>query len=315
MRYRERLALCSVLSLFLNLAVLLAPWQQQAARGHVADAPLVLRLQERPSPAAVPPPEPPQVIETFADAHRPVETTNLLSDHNANAADAELHDGREPGPRLDEQGELVSMPMAPGPSPQAPPPHPIAREKERTAVEEAPEKRRSTDEEINALLEVVDAAEQTETSVEPQETREAPEEQPLLAAAAPFPAAAAPQPGRGRIDGRVIERGFTSFEALQDDVAAYYLHHVKPLIRRTWITTMLTRYTGSTRMVAEIEVAIAPDGRVAAATIVGSPMSRIYAALCRESVLKAGPFRPFPFRVPPEYRDENLVIHCTFQWQ
>lgn len=316
MHYRRRMALCSAVSLLLNLAVLLAPWQQQAALGHVPDAPLQLRLRAEPPPPPDPQAPRPQVIETAVAAHRPVEPTHLLSDRNANAADAQLHDGAALGPRLDEQGDLVSMPVAPSRSQEGSPLPPRTRQT-RAAEEEEPagepmETAQQEAVESAALLEALDAAERPD---EDRDRAEAPEQQPLLAQALPFPGGETPQRGRGQMDGKILERGFTSFEALQDDVAAYYLHHVKPLIRRSWIAAMLTRYTGSTRAVAEVEVAIAPDGRVVSATNVGTPTNRIYAALCRESVVKAGPFKPFPFQVPPEYRDENLVIHCTFQWQ
>ncbi|HNR32046.1 MAG TPA: hypothetical protein PKI11_14235 [Candidatus Hydrogenedentes bacterium] len=310
MRYRQRLALSAVASLCVNLAVLLVPWQQQAARARVYDTPLVVRIQTEPPRAPEPPPSPPQVVEATVEAHRPVEETNLLSDRDAVAADAVQHDGTEPGPRLDEQADLVSLPAVPAPPREAPPTAGIEEHRDTPRPKDAQKTRRAADAEIEGLL---DAPAPERPDADADDAGRA-EERRVLAQVPP-PLADAPQRGRGRVDGRVLERGFTSFEALRDDVAAYYLHHIKPLIRRSWITIMLTRYSGSTRAVAEVELAIAPDGRIVSAVVVGEPTSRIYAALCRESILRAGSFKPFPFRVPPEYRDENLVIHCTFQWQ
>lgn len=314
MSYRQRLTVSATLSIALNTALLALPWSAGGARLPEPRAPIILNFEQE-SPAAPPAPEPtpeqpPQAIETTQEATRPVESTNFLSDKNANAADLAPHDGTHPGPRVEEEDELVSVPMPPPAQPE-------------TASERTPQKNKQADREDdkdNAETNKKFAASEAPVDesgefVEGKPADDARKEEALLARANPAAASDAPRRLRGKLDGRVMEQGFVGFEAIRDDVAAYYLEHVKPLVRRNWITNMLARYSGTMRAVAEVEMAISPDGALAYAEIRGKPTNRIFAALCKLSIEQAAPFKPFPFRVPPEYRDQNLVVHCTFHWQ
>ncbi|MFP4501750.1 MAG: TonB C-terminal domain-containing protein [Candidatus Hydrogenedentota bacterium] len=128
---------------------------------------------------------------------------------------------------------------------------------------------------------------------------------------APQPATEAPQRGQGDVEGMAVEEGVAAFAALRDEVAAYILQ-LKPMIRRSWLTLLLTRYSGTSPTEATVKVVIAPDGTLVAAELMDSAEDRIYAALCRQAVRNAGPFPPFPFEIPREYRGENLVIRWTF---
>lgn len=308
MSYRQRITVSATLSVALNIALLALPWSASGSRMSPSRPPIVLNLEpESPVPPPEPPPQqPPQAIETSREATRPVEDTNLLSDKNANAGDLELHDGAQPGPRVQEASDLVSVPL--------PPPRPATESSESSPRE--PDQTDHEEKDKSTLTEAKpDLPVSTEGDNDEEAANEAPRERTLLARAEPAATSDAPQQARGRIDGRVMEQGFVGFEAIRDEVAAYYLKHVKPLIRRNWITNMLARYSGVTRAVAEVEMAISPDGSLAYAEIRGKPSNRIFAALCKLSIEQAAPFKPFPFRVPPEYRDQNLVVHCTFHWQ
>jgi len=77
---------------------------------------------------------------------------------------------------------------------------------------------------------------------------------------------------------------------------------------------LLTRYSGTSPTEVVIDCAIAPDGTLARVEIVGEPKDRVYAALCKDAVEKAGPFKPFPFTVPDMYRNRNLEIRWTFSF-
>lgn len=308
------MTISAALSVALNAALLAMPWSADGARLSETRAPIVLNLAPAPpaaSPASVQPAEQMlQAIETARDAVRTVEDTNLLSDKNANAADLALQDGTVPGPRVEDESPLVAVPL--------PPPVPVAKPSERTPrndnhADREHEKKQAGTQDAYEESKAVTA--ENGESGEGESVEAASKEKTLLARATPAVASDAPQRARGRLDGRVMEQGFVGFEAIRDDVAAYYLEHVKPVIRRNWITNMLARYSGTMRAVADVEMAIAPDGTLAYAEIQGNPSNRIFAALCKLAIQQGTPFKPFPFRVPPEYRDQNLVIHCTFHWQ
>ena len=56
------------------------------------------------------------------------------------------------------------------------------------------------------------------------------------------------------------------------------------------------------------------SGFETAIKVAGTPDDRIYAALCKEAIEKAGPFGPFPFVVPDMYRNRNLEIRWSFNF-
>lgn len=308
---RNRLIFAGCLSLALNASLLMLPWGN-FAEGHAPPRnPLMLNLRpEPPEPPPAPPPPPDtrpvQAVESARPAEQPVETTNLRSDVNTNAADLTAHDGERPGPALEED-TLASLPIPAGAASSAAAPERPPGKETKPAPE--PEEPGSVPAPAVAADDAPEGDEVEESSASP-----APAEATQVARATP-PGAEYPQPARGPAGGRSMEEDYIGFEAIQDDVAAYFLKHVKPVIRRNWITNLLTRYTGTTRTKAMIALAIAPDGHIAKAEVMGAPDDRIFAALCRDAVQKSGPFPPFLFQIPPEYRDQNLVIHCRFQWQ
>jgi hypothetical protein len=81
-----------------------------------------------------------------------------------------------------------------------------------------------------------------------------------------------------------------------------------------WNEALLTRYFGTNPTVAEVRCEIASDGRLVRTEIVGSPRDVVFAGLCQHAIQRAAPFGAFPFAVPPEYQNQNLEIHWTFNF-
>ena len=316
MSYRNRMTLSALVSVALNAMILALPWNSRELQTVARRAPIELRLLAEPAESEVSTQPsvalPPQVIETVQEANRPPKDTNLLSDKDSNASDLKAHEGTHPGPEVEEESRLAAVPSRGSNGESEPAPLSVAmrgiQEKSKPQQEPSPSNQATEDQARH-----LDAESLEDMLGEFPSSKPAARTQ--TAQVAPPASAGSPQHARGQIDGRAIEQGFVGFEAIRDEVAAYYLECVKPRIRKNWITNMLTRYSGVSRAVAEVEMAITKEGALAYAEVRGHPSNRIYAALCKLSIEQAAPFKPFPFRVPPEYRDQNLVVRCTFHWQ
>jgi len=302
---RGRIRFAAVCSVLIHLLVLY-PWQWGHHEGMPGAAsepePVVLNI--------MPPPQRPnrQLVDTIQPSEEAPAETDLISDANSIAADAELRDGDDPGPRFEEEAALDSVAMAqpavipaPVPVPKKPAP-PEARNQDDRA--EGPPVS-----ETAALVAPPPKADPepspAEKPVEPEAVAQVP--------APPAPADDTSATSRGRVHDAVKNVGFTNYEAIQDALAPY-MKKVRSQVERRWREALLTRYAGTARTEAEIDCAIAPDGRLISASVVGHPKDRVYAALCREAIERAGPFDPFPFSVPDVYRSKNLEIRWTFSF-
>jgi len=318
MTYAQRLKMAWIGSVMLHTAVLisLSEWRTGTSVGPaLRPEPIVLNLR---------PPEPlpvRQLVDTPVAAEETPDQTDLISDRNAIATDDTVQSGQDPGPRPeapDELDVLASRPAMPLEPLFRPPPALSAQDGPdlSEAARPAPEL-----EELDAapvapptiLVEAKPAPAQSEPVAEaPPERFEVAE---LTPPPAPDPVAeqALPRPSKGRLHDLVKKEGLTSYEALQDQIAPY-LQEVRRHVERQWNAALLTRYSGTSPREVVIDCAIRPDGELAYVRIVGPQSDRIYAALCKDAIEKAAPFRPFPFRVPEMYRSRNLEIRWTFSF-
>jgi len=268
-----------------------------------------------------PPDEVKRLVDTVERAKTAPEQTDLIAKQASKARDLAPSDGKRPAPKAVEADEFEqlarALPMpaeAARPLPPAPEPAPDVPERAQTEAErppETPKAEQQTPEETAIVPEPAPERAGDEPAPEP-------EPEPAQVARAPEPRAVIkpsgrPRKAKGRLDGGVKSTGFQSFEAIQHELAAY-MEQVRDRVELEWLEMLQMRYTGTYRTRAVLDVAIAPTGRIAAITIVESGSSVTYAPLCKEAVEKAGPFPPFPFDVPPIYRNKNLEIRWTFSY-
>ena len=341
MNYRNRIVFALVLSLGLNVLLVALPWPHAPQRAEATRSPLVFTVPrpEEPQPKrqAIP-----QVVETIPSDTPPRTKTALLSDVNSVLRGESGTVEGAPSPLLDQLDEALDLPkpaIAPSrePSPPAQPALPTEAQPETPPATEpvAETPQPPAPDEMREAAAPVEESPMEETELRVARTAappappapEAEEQAPLRRSASatppsskpappPAPRAAPPQlpeSGRSSVAGVTLEGGYASFAALEDEVAAYVLY-LKPLIRQEWLTLLLTRYSGVSPTDAIVRVGITPQGGIAVLEIVGAPRDRIFAALCKEAIRKAGPFKPFPFRVPPEFREENLLIRWNFRY-
>jgi hypothetical protein len=117
----------------------------------------------------------------------------------------------------------------------------------------------------------------------------------------------------GSVEGGIKGKGFLGFEAMQDEVAPYLLE-VRRRVERHWRAAMALRFGGTTPTRAEVDCAITPEGTLEFVRIAEPGKAIGFAPLCKESIEKAAPFPPFPFKVPDIYRNKNIEIRWTFQF-
>lgn len=323
MTYAQRLKIAWIGSVLIHTAVVisLGGWQTRTSLGPaLRSEPIVLNLQ---------PPEPlpaRQLVDTPIASDETPAQTDLISDQNAIATDRVIQPGEDPGPRPEVQNALdvlasrPAMPLLPAPQP------PPALSPEDVPAESGADTR--TAEAPFAAPEEPDATPVTPPKIEveakPAPVQSNPVEESLperfqvaeaTPAAAPDPASeeALPHSSKGRLHDFVKKEGLTSYEALQDQIAPY-LQEVRRNVERQWNAALLTRYSGTSPREVVVDCAIRPDGELAYVRIVGPQSDRIYAALCKDAIERAAPFRPFPFRVPEMYRSRNLEIRWTFSF-
>lgn len=317
MPYRYRIAAAAVFSLLLHLMALWLWAFHTPAPGLIPVSPapenLVVRLQPTPPPQR-------QLVDIAAPSEEAPEPTNNIAEHNARASDTELRQGENLGPRPDIEADMESI-AAPAPaaaaapqtaSPAPAPPidamTPDTEEVPNPAPEPPPLKT------ARALpMPKPAASPPKETNADKSPRREATDATPREQVADAQPAPPRPQrKARGKLDNRVDQQGFAGYEALQDELAPY-LKEVQLRVERRWNEALMTRYSGTSRARAEVDCVITPEGKVTA-TIVDDGGNRLYGALCKNAIERAGPFAAFPFTVPDMYRSKNLEIRWTFSF-
>ncbi len=314
----QRMRFAAACSLAFHLVLLVSPWGLTHGGIHIGPmsrpAPIVLNLKP-PEPEPLPAR---RLVDVHTPATEPVEPNDLIAVENSKATDVALRDGTKPGPRLEEIAEhdalaapVPALTMEPEPAPAPamdPAPNPPAAEPptaQEVSSEDKPERIQVAKAKVASpppvTPEIVPNPVAKDTP--PPETSPPPQDLPENAGGV----------SRGRLYDKVNTLGFPGFEASKDQVAPY-LHEVRRRVEKRWNAMLLTRYSGTSPTEVVIDCAIAPDGTLARVEIVGEPKDRVYAALCKDAVEKAGPFKPFPFTVPDMYRNRNLEIRWTFSF-
>ncbi len=309
MNYSTRIKIAAVFSMLIHAAGVALLRQTYTPREYipaVTQEPIVLDLQ----PEARPEPAPPQqLVDVAVPAKTPPQVTEHIAVENAEAMDLALRDAERPAPALEED-EFDALPQpVTMPVPQEPAAEPPAKapkdEAESENDSEAEEKKpvKSVETPTKELLpEVADTPPAPEAPEAPIKIAEA---QPMLAQR--------PEKGKTRERGGVSKQGQTNFDAIQSEIAPY-LKHVRERVEQQWNQMLYTRYSGTSPVKAVIDCAINAQGELVTVNVVGADSDKIYSALCRDAVQRAGPFGPFPFEVPDIYQGKNLEIRWTFSF-
>lgn len=309
MDYRRRMTRCFAVALVIHLVVLALPagcprtWDGTGAAA--ARQPLVLSMKQ--------PERPVRLIESGAPATEPVDpNTDLISEQASKAQDMSDVIGERNAPFVPKAAESDEMRQpGPAPEPAAPPQEVQAPEAPpaEPSAESAPPASSEKDDAARA------AAQAPASAPAPEVAPQAAEGERIQIAKAEAPQAPQPEQGqtRGRVDGGVKNKGFLSFEAMESDFAPY-LREVRNRVERRWKSLIQLRYSGSSTTKAVVDCAIGPDGKLVSVAVVEPGESASYAGLCKEAIERAGPFPPFPFKVPEVYRNQNLEIRWTFSF-
>lgn len=327
--YENRIRASGWISALLHLLIfLLAWWSVPAIQFGIAKQPSDTITVTLMPPAPEPPAERPlerQLIDVATPATAPVQPTDLIAVQNTNASDTAASEGDKPGPKVDVEDRIDSLGGRAGAlsMPQAPTP---AEKESPEKKEEDPSEKKPDDNRIEAEVTSEASESATKKAPKPVAMAKAGPVTPAPPPSAPSPAAAPATPPtppgnnrpddaqtRGRRYKGVRNVGVQGFEALQDQIAPY-LKKVEDAVERRWREALLTRYNGTRATEAKIDCEIGPDGRIVSLKISGTPDDRIYAAICKEAIEKAGPFGPFPFTVPEIYRNRNLEIRWSFNF-
>ncbi len=268
--------------------------------------PIVLDLQ----PEARPEPSPPQqLVDVAVPAEAPPQVTEHIAVENAEAMDLALREGERPAPAL-EQDEFDALPQPVAtPMPQEPAAEPPSKE-----TKEEAETEKEAESEAKKPIEAVEtpAKEVLPEAAEAPPAPEAPEAPIKIAQVQPL-LAQRPEKGKTRERGGVSKQGQTNFDAIQSEIAPY-LKHVRERVEQQWNQMLYTRYSGTSPVKAVIDCAINAQGELVSVNVVGTDNDKLYSALCRDAVQRAGPFGAFPFEVPDIYQGKNLEIRWTFSF-
>lgn len=307
MTYTQRMTLAVLVSVLLHVAVLLLlqrTYTPATAPPPPAPEPIVLNLQ--PPPTASPPP-PRQLVDVQTPAETPPEPVDRIAETHAEAMDLAAINAANEGPQLKlDDFDALPKPAAPNTPPEeASSPPPPEKEK----AEEKPEAEGDKEpvQEMDVPLESVRDADTVAEQKEP-----VPEAPIRIAQATPAPPQR-PSPGTSRARSGLSKQGATNFDAIQNEIAPY-LKQVRKQVEQRWNEMLYTRYSGTSPVKAVIDCAINPQGELVSVTVVAPDGDRLYSALCRDAVQRAGPFGAFPFEVPDIYRDKNLEIRWTFNF-
>lgn len=330
--YRERmvrsLVAASALHALLALVVLAMPRSPFALTSVPSRMPFVVNLQPDSDPVLMPPPpappEPPplQYVDTVAPADAPVNpATDLIAIEASKARDMSEAGGEGIAPQVDTIGlsdELrgADRPASPPPAAaSAPPPSPQVAEPASPVMPDVQEQPvpqavpRTGLAAAGATAPTEGAAPEAASSG----AEAAIDATKLAKVIEPALPNLSPGKTQGRVDGGVKSKGFLSFEAMESEIAPY-LKLVRDRVEKRWRGLMQVRYSGASSTKAVMDCAITPDGRVLSVEIVEPGTSATYASLCKEAIVRSGPFPPFPFKVPEMYRNENLEIRWTFSF-
>ena len=317
MSYAQRVLLAACCSVMLHGVLLVAwpPRADSAFKPQARPAPIVLNLQPEPER---------RLINAHTPAERSPGPTDLVASMDSEAMDTALRDGDVLGPHFDTVDAFDDLALAESRLVEqlSSPPAPVPNQED----SETPSPQESLD--APARLESPEA----DTRLPEPDTRNpipdtrnvlpsAPEASPAESlgrfdvAKAGGPPAPEPSPRvtKGRLRDAVKKEGPASFEAHHEQFAPY-MHEVRRRVEREWNAALMMRYAGTSPTEAVVDCAIAPDGTLVRVEVIGEPEERVYAALCKDAVEKAGPFRPFPFAVPDAYRSKNLEIRWTFSF-
>lgn len=304
MEYRKRMTRCLMAALVVHLVFLLVPAgcprEHDTLGAAAAERPLLLTLKQ--------PEKPLRLIESGAPTVAPVDpATDLISERDSKAQDMSDVEGTRPAPYVATPSNSDEMRQPkPAEEPAAPQPEePAKPASKHPPLQESPPK-----------TERPDALAATPQPPAPETEKDLPEDDGRFNVAKAEPVTPSPDdPGRtrGRVDGGVKSMGFLSFEAMQSEFAPY-LREVRRRVERKWKALIQLRYSGSSATRAVLDCAIRPDGRLVNVSVVEPGDSASYAGLCKEAIERAGPFPPFPFKVPEMYRNQNLEIRWTFSF-
>jgi hypothetical protein len=292
-----------------------------------------------------------RLVETGAPTAEPSTDTDLISTENTQAQAPEDVTGDAAQAGLEEESDFDRLAKLPPAEPveSTPPPGPEPIEERPVSPESsealAPEPQTEPAEESATELaasdsilvaegpepDAQDEAEAAEAVAEKEPVEVPPEEEPIPEPEPPveklperFDVAKAPlvppstqdfpQESQSRKSKGASVKGPLSFAANEHELAQY-MDHVQHRVELVWRSVLRFRYTGTQQASAVLECSISPSGRIASVKISNPGESPIYAALCKEAIEKAGPFRPFPFEVPEMYRSENLQVSWTFTFK
>lgn len=324
LQYVNRIRNAIVLSLILHLVMMGAwsvlPHKEKLGLTQSTD-PIVLQLQ---------PPQEPEQPKSLVDIATPSEVapendTNI-AEQNAVATDTALHQGEEAGPRFEKEDDMDILPERPLiPQPPSPPRPAIPPQPEPAPAEEAPQDT-AEPEPVQSKPEAVPTKAQknpTPSESKPKDTTPQQQERIQVAREQSIPSPPVPPtpqndelPNDGRVkdkDRGVEQVGLAGYEAIQDELAPY-LRQMKDKVDLYWKQKMLLNYTGSKPVKVEIDCEIDHNGHIVSVKVVGNPDDKIYAALCKQAMVMAAPFGPFPFKVPDIYRNKNLEIRWAFNF-
>lgn len=317
MNDRRRLLIASTCSVFLHAAVIASVCSSAYYR------PFSFRDKDETFSVTFHPTEnlqPRQLVEAAAPANEPVNATELIAVENTKAQDMADTEGEANAPHVDKVSNFNEV-GTPAPPPQ-PPPSPAPSEPALPSPKSKPQQNPVPTPKPNpSESEPAKSSKGVQMAIEGDkpaagEGLDVPKAEPFQLAQAtpsPIPSLAVPGETQGRVEGGVKREGVLGFEAMENELAPY-LKEIRGRVELNWRAALQMRYSGTSPTKAVLDCAIRPNGQIESVVIVESGDSATYAPLCKEAIEKAGPFQPFPFKVPDMYRNKNLEIRWTFSF-
>ena len=297
------------------------------------------------------PPEPKELAESTAPTTEPPSDSNLIAETDSQAQDMSNVEGTRNAPFFKQASEMDILAHAPSPastppsspspptppsqpspaqppqpSPAATPPAPKTKPAPSAQPPEPPAQvivANTPNPTLNTKPTAPKPAETTpETPASPPSSQPAPQAAftpPVSPLALPKTQASngaeVPQsgPSRGQVDGGVKNEGFVAYEAIRDKIAPY-LKVIRDRVELNWQTALHLKYLGTSPTKAVLDCSIGSDGKIVSISIVDAGDATGYAPICKEAIERAGPFDPFPFKVPDMYQNKNLEIRWTFSF-
>lgn len=322
MNYSTRMKIAAVFSLLIHAAgfvLLQLTYTPDEYSPAVTPEPIVIDLQpDAPETTAPDPEAPQQYVDVTTPAEVMPQPTDRIAEAFSQAMDQAENQATSNSPAL-KPGEFDVLPKrgaAPTPPEDpTPPPSPPSPEEEKPVGEE-PKTEKSEEKTATkgpALKEMESPLEDKPSEPDGAEATKPTPEAPIKIAQAQTTLPQRPDSGMSRERGGVTKQGDTNFDAIQSEIAPY-LKQVRQRVEQRWNEMLYTRYSGSSPVKAVIDCAIDPEGNLVSVSVVGTNNDKLYSALCRDAVQRAGPFGPFPFEVPDIYQGKNLEIRWTFNF-